>query len=229
MQRRASKDYRQLFVIIISAIIAYSLIDPNPGEPFDADLLLAIAIPSVITVAILLFLTYEIQKMVAKSLHGSISYEFWPWGVFGSVVVTILSVGLIPFYMPGIFWLDKHHGGIGRRLPETSRVETASVAGVGASLGLLFAVVFINSEFVSMAAAAYAIWSLLPIPKTNGFHFFNWHPLHGLFTTILGLTLLFSYIVPAQPLSVFLVLIMVMFIPYQWAYVYVLARRTGHK
>lgn len=220
------KDLAQLMVIIFSAIVAYMFFNPNPGESFNLELITSVAISSVLTIVVVLFLSYLFQQKIAKSLYCGVSYPLWHWNIFISLIVTIFFGGLIPFFVAGLFVLDKKLNTPGRALPEPTRVEAAALTGAIITVALIIAMLFVEYETVAYAAAIFAAMNMLPLPKTNGYHYLNWNLLHGAFVGILGMTLLIIYF--GLKVNIVLFLVSLIYLPYQWVYVYLLARRTGY-
>lgn len=213
------KELLQIGLISLGA--GFGLSYRIPGETLNIDLWFEIFLTSLITVFLIYVISYFVQQKLATFFSSKIEYQFNPLGLVATIIVPILFSGFIPFFMVGPLRYDKLKG-IGTKKPLHTKVERAAIVGIQTLIALFIASVTSN-EFVINAAVWFAIWTLIPIPRTNGYTWFDWHPANTLI-----LTSFVALIIFLKSLYLPMIIPFVVFAIYYFSYVFVMAKRINY-
>lgn len=178
----SKKEYRDFLLIIL--ITGFALGFNDGHKTFNATLWLTNLFQCFIAITIALFLNIIVQKLTAVH-HGYVAtFSAWTYGLIGSIIFTLLSIGKLIVLMPFgtvVQHNEKLRLGKFRYGIMHSDIARISLNGIFANVffALFLRLIFPSLDFqfinnLVRANAYLAIYTILPIPPLNGFHiFFN--------------------------------------------------------
>ncbi|MBU1704062.1 MAG: hypothetical protein KJ922_01750, partial [Nanoarchaeota archaeon] len=166
-------------IVIISIVVAF---DKWGADTFDLGTGLFNQFNALLIVTLAFLIHYSAQKVAALSVGYDIEYKVWSYGLLIAMVLALLTKGFIWFLIPGGII---HHHLAGHKLGFFRYGLNFFAVGLSAFMGpvanLFFVVIlkivntFAHSSIINFAIVVniwFAVWSVLPIPPSDGSRMF---------------------------------------------------------